>query len=756
MGGFRVSDLGGGSPKPPSSGGGSGGEPPKHDDGHTPRTPIASTQHNQLEEEVELTLRDYYETVLRYRSIVISVVLLSFLISLGLSFFLPKKYQATTKLVQSDAVSNAQISMFAGFDTQGFDMKTLSEIALSRKVLEEAHKKIPLEMKRFEELNHRVLREEELIQSQMTLGALKGIIGIKPDPKTDDIILITTELDNAPVLAASITNALATTLLESLTETKKHKYRQQLQKIQEGIRANDKEMSGVNQKLKLLLDPEEGVSLLHSDERTSNLFDKTEDKLKDYKLELEQIEEQLFELRTGFDILNHPIEKVQWVDRSSPIFRKLESLQTDKEELLTRYRPENPSIQKLQQQISSLQKSLRPSQDPQIKYVDVDRFEVRKVTQLLELRVRKKALNTKISFTESELESLTQKLLESSSEQKEVQELNARLKLLQENYVQFHQSLHKTEMILYSTTSGFELLESAMPSSASSSPGLVKFAVMGLTVGLIIGAGLAFLLNSWDNTLKSTSDLKRHFRLPPMGALPRWEDDDKYIDEMTPDSDMAEVYGVLRNNVRFSKVNRPEKRLMVCSPLQNEGKSLTAINLALSFALEGSQVLLIAADLRRPFSHTRFRRKEDIRKKIGIVDYLEGKAPIEEAIYESDFKNFSFIPTCSRASNPARLLKSDAFRDLLEYGEMKYEVVIVDSPAILPVVDASILAPMMNSVLYVVKSNQTPLSAIQEGLSRLDHVGSPVMGIALNMIRDLRLEFFYGYGSAKYSGYHGS
>jgi len=646
--------------------------------------------------------------------------------------------------------------MFAGFETQGFDLKTLSEIALSRKVLEEAMEKIPLEMKRFEELKYKVLREEELIQSRLATISLKGLIGIKPDPRTEDIILITTELDNAPVLAASITNSLGIALLESLTETKKHKYRQQLQKIKEGIRANDKEMTGVNQELKLLLDPEEGVSLLHSDERTSFLFDKTEDKLKNHQLEKEQVEEQIFELKSGFGILNHPTDKIEWIDRSSHIFSKLEGLRSAKEEMLTRYRPTNPSIRKLEKQIASLEKTLRPKLDPGIRYVEVDRFDASKVSKLMELQVKIRTLETKISFTENEMEELTQKLLESSSEQKKVQDLNARLKLLQENYVQFHQSLHKTEMVLYSTTSGFELLESAMPPSMSSSPGIVKFAVMGLTVGLIIGAGLAFLLNSWDNTLKSTSDLKRLFRLPAMGALPRWEDEDKYIDEMTPDSDMAEVYGVLRNNVRFSKVNRPEKRLMICSPLQNEGKSLTAINLALSFALEGSQVLLISADLRRPFSHTRFRRKEDIRKKIGIVDYLEGEAEIETVIYQSDFKNFSFVPTCSRAPNPARLLKSDAFKELLDYAEMKFEVVIVDSPAILPVVDASILAPMMNSVLYIVKANQTPTSAIQEGLSRLEHVGSPVMGIALNMIRDLRLEFFYGYGSPKYSGYNAS
>jgi capsular exopolysaccharide synthesis family protein len=297
-------------------------------------------------------------------------------------------------------------------------------------------------------------------------------------------------------------------------------------------------------------------------------------------------------------------------------------------------------------------------------------------------------------------------------------------------------------------------MERATPNLNSSSPGLVKFSVMGLVLGLALSIGVALFLNSCENTLKNSTDIKRHFQYPALGAVPRWDKEAKYIDEMVPDSSLAEVYGILRNNVRFSNFSNPEKCLLVASPSQQEGKSLMAINLALSFALEGNSALLISADLRRPFSHTLFRKKEDIKKKLGITEYLDESASLEEVTYDSHFSNFSFIPTCARASNPTKLLKSSRFKEMLNYAEKNYDVVIIDSPAILPVVDATLISPMVKGVLMVAKAGQSTTNSIQDALTRLEHVRSPIMGISLNMIKDLKLEIFYGYGQNQDSGYH--
>jgi polysaccharide biosynthesis transport protein len=322
--------------------------------------------------------------------------------------------------------------------------------------------------------------------------------------------------------------------------------------------------------------------------------------------------------------------------------------------------------------------------------------------------------------------------------------------VMQEN---LHKQLQQEKVILMSITSGLSILKRATINQNSTSASLTRYILGGAFIGIAFSIALAFILNNLENTLKSSSDLKRHFHYPPLGVVPQWVDGIKYIDESVPDSNIAEVYGMLRNNVRFCGIESPEKALLVASASQTEGKSLTTVNLSLSFALEGNTTLLISADLRRAYSHTQFKQEADLRKKFGIVEYLEGTAELNDVIYKSTFSNFSFIPTCARANNPTKLLKTERFSEMMKYAENNYDTVIIDTPAILPVVDATIFSSKVKGVLVVAHAGQTPINAIQEAINRLEHVNSPIIGIVLNRIKDLKLEYFYGYGISNYTAY---
>jgi capsular exopolysaccharide synthesis family protein len=326
--------------------------------------------------------------------------------------------------------------------------------------------------------------------------------------------------------------------------------------------------------------------------------------------------------------------------------------------------------------------------------------------------------------------------------------------VLKRVHVDSHKALHTAKMQLLATRSGLDILERASADFYSKSTGLAKLIVLGIILGMGIGVGSCFLLNNWSNTLKNTIDIKRQFHLSIMGAIPHWNNDEKYIDEMEPDSQIAEVYSVLRNNIRFSPLRGAEKSLLVVSPSQSEGKTLTAINLALSFALEGSSCLLISADLRRPYTLTQFRQTKDTKRTKGICEYLNEEANIDDAIFKSNFNNLDLVPTCARAKNPTKLLKSERFKALVEKGKADYDIVIIDSPAILPVVDTSIISSHVNAALFVAKADKTATHDIENSLSRLEHVNCPIVGIALNGIKDLKLEAFYGYGRSQYSGYY--
>ena len=705
------------------------------------------------EDSRELTLRDYYETILRYRFWFLSTVVFCFCGAITMHFILPKKYSASTKLVKNEAIGKNPMSMLLmGKESTGIDINTLKEIAKSSDVIKRCLEYIPQELNEYLSSGLKVSEEEKMTIDLIDKSIVASAMSIQIDSATEEILIISASLDNCPYLTAAIANGLSQALLQALSDNRRSKYRFQIENLNQTIQQNSEDIRKAEMELKLLLDPTDGITLGSSDSKTSKALEFSEEKLNDAELNKKIIDDRLTSLRREFDIENIPLENIRWINTGSPLYTKLQNLIFERDELLTRYKEANPSIIKINHQINALQENLQPDKNPDLKYVVVDSFRVPMVSELITLHSQLASTDNRINALKSQLDTLNRRLLEAPEEQKKVRELQGNLDMMEKMHLEFYKSLHNAKMMLLSSDSGFEVLEKAAPSMTSSSPGLVKYAAIGLCIGLGLGIAISLVLNSWENTLKSSLDIHRHFKTGALGAIPRWEDDNKYIDEMVPDSIIAEAYGVLRNNVRFSRFHHPEKCLLIASASQNEGKSLTSINLALSFALEGNNVLLIAADLRRPYSHTRFRRESDIKKTVGMVEYLEEKASLEEVIYVSNFGNFSFVPTCARATNPAKLLKQNLFAKLLAYGEQHYDVVIVDSPAVLPVVDASLISPMVKGVLLVAKANQTTVTAIQETINRLEHVGSPFLGVSLNMIRDLQLENFYGYGQSTYNG----
>ena len=722
-----------------------------------PRTSPAKTSFETppapVEESGELTLRDYYETILRYRFWFLTTVVFCFCGAIAMHFILPKKYSATTKLVKNDAIGKSQMSMLlVGRDSAGMDLNTLKEIAKSSEVIKRCLEYIPQELNEYLSSGLKVSQEEKMTIDLLDKSIVASAMSIQSDATTEEILNISASLDNCPYLTAAIANGLSRALLQALSDNRRSKYRLQIEHLNQTILQNSDDIRKAEQELKLLLDPTDGITLGSSDSKTSKALEFSEEKLNDAELNKKIIGDRLISLRREFDIENTPLENVRWINTSSPLYIKLQNLIFERDELLTRYKEANPSIIKINHQINALQETLQPDKNPNLKYVVVDSFRVPMVSELITLHSQLASTDNRIQALKTQLDTLNRRLLEAPEEQKKVRELQGNLDMMEKMHLEFYKSLHNAKMMLLSSDSGFEILEKAAPSLQSSSPGLVKYAAIGLCIGLGLGIAISLVLNGWENTLKSSLDVQRHFKTGALGAIPRWEEENKYIDEMVPDSNIAEAYGVLRNNVRFSRFHHPEKCLLIASASQSEGKSLTSINLALSFALEGNSVLLISADLRRPYSHTRFRRATDLKKTLGMVEYLEEKATLEDVIYESNFGNFSFVPTCARATNPAKLLKQPQFAKLLAYGEQNYDVVIVDSPAVLPVVDATLISPMVKGVLLVAKANQTTVTAIQETINRLEHVGSPFLGVSLNMIRDLQLENFYGYGQSTYNG----
>lgn len=712
----------------------------------------------EFQNQEELSLRDYFDILSRYKLIITLFAALGLIGGIVTKFITPAKFASEASLVQTGAIGGAMsspmMSLMGGTGGKSLGLPTYRELIRSTSVLEDAIGRIEQHAQRFASQKPGLNSIEEAFLEQITTDRLKDKVQLS-EKNGKDIILVQSNNVNMPIVSAILCNVISEALINRLKQDKQKSFIRQIEHLNDNIEKNQTEIKDAEASIKALLSSQQDVSnlfiaedeLLKQIANNKQLLDKS-------KLEQQTLENQSYNLRKEFGLGERPLKEFSWITTSSPLYRKLEELRIQRAELLTRYKPANPTVKKIDFEIEATENTLKPQRHLGIIYIEVPPIKMNFVSQLMKLEGEIKAVVKRSSYLQDKLIHLEQQLRHPSKAQRQLQVLEQELLVLKDVHLESHKALHAIKMQLLSAQSELDILERATPNFLAKGPSLIKLLAMGLMIGIGLGVASALLLNNWSNTLNNTIDLKRNFDLPIIGAFPVWSDEDKYINEMEPDSPLAETYAVARNNIRFSTLKDAEKALLVVSPAQGEGKSLSAANLALSFALEGSSALLISADLRKPEPLTRFRNSADTKSTLDLSDYLRGQTEKEDVIYKSNITNFDFIPTSRKADNPTRLLKSERLNELIHFCKNKYDAVIIDSPALLPVVDACILSAHINGALIISRAEKTTTTDIQSCLSRLEHVGCPLVGISLNGIKHIKGESFYGYGQSDYRAYY--
>lgn len=281
----------------------------------------------------------------------------------------------------------------------------------------------------------------------------------------------------------------------------------------------------------------------------------------------------------------------------------------------------------------------------------------------------------------------------------------------------------------------------AAPVSPKLTTAVAAGAGSGLALGLLVAFGLAWL----DRRLRSPEDIES-LGVQVLGVVPSVTDisDGESTDLIVhhqPMSSAAEHVRTIRTNLMFLGVDNPLHTLLVTSASPREGKTTVAVSIAISFASSGQKTLLIDTDMRRPRLHGTF----GIRKPKGIANVLLGDASLSEAIAATDVENLDLLPCGPVPPNPSELLHGAAFSRLLADVKERYDRVIFDSPPIIAVTDAAVLAPQLQGTMMVVKSNSTTRDRLRASLRQLRDVKSPILGVVLNDVDIHR---------ARYGGYY--
>jgi len=267
---------------------------------------------------------------------------------------------------------------------------------------------------------------------------------------------------------------------------------------------------------------------------------------------------------------------------------------------------------------------------------------------------------------------------------------------------------------------------------------------LGVLLGLALGLAAAILREVLDNTVRSPQVLRTMSEAPVLGviAADRGSKKSPLIVDNHARSVRAEAFRQLRTNLQFIDAARPVGVLVVTSSIANEGKSTTAINLAVSFSDSGRRVLLIEADLRRP----RVAEYLDLEGAVGLTNVLVGQAAIDDVLQPWGRGGLTVLPSGTIPPNPSELMGSPLMAELIIQLRKSFDMIIIDTPPVLPVTDAAVASRLVDGVVLVVRYGKTTRNQVSTALRSLTAVDARVLGTVLTMSPVKGAEAYSAYG----------
>jgi capsular exopolysaccharide synthesis family protein len=683
---------------------------------------------NQPPQEARLHFLDYWRIIRIRKAIIITVFLITAIIATAVTFVLPIAYASTAQIkIEPDTAADisgmsGQMSIAPGYDAYFLE----TELAIMHgpmvlgKVVDALNlnavwgKKYGMELKTSDTV--------DILKNQMTLAPVRNTTLI-------DITAYSGDKNEAATLANTIAQAYHDYRLETHNQTTsggikvlEDKYQveeEQIREIQTNVDTLRKELNIVD------FDPNSFVP-------TATL---TQEQLREYHDSMMQGETRYMRLKEQLDQLksldkDHLIDVLPTVSMDGALGGLLDKLHESKQNYVTMtnsYSPANPDIIRVQSLMDELNREID------------DRVDGIMIGMENNLNTEKTALDT----LSNQVASATQKDQEEAVRGQPYWEEKRKLA----NMVDFHKLLaarieaEKIDLAI-PKTSAVLITTIAEPSKDPVKPNKPLNITLGLIFGLIVGVGLAFFIEYLDTSVKTIDDVERAFQSPVLGVIPQ---NVGYLIDEGPESRYAEAYRVLRTNILFARKDEKLTTMVVVSAGAGEGKSTTAINLATVFAQAGQRVLIVDSDLRRPMLHKLLHVANDI----GLTNYLLNQNTLEEVIQTTSVPMLNFMASGKLPSSSMSILNSTHMKEMIAELKQRYDFVLFDSPPILGVSDASVLASEMDMVIQVIQYRRYPQPMNIRAKQVIEKVGGSFIGIVLNNINMSQDESYY-----YYSGYY--
>lgn len=397
--------------------------------------------------------------------------------------------------------------------------------------------------------------------------------------------------------------------------------------------------------------------------------------------------------------------------------------------LLSGYGPRHPNVLRLDEQHKTtrdqLYEELVGMRDAMVDQLDVKKSELQNVEQRYSQardRLRDKTL---------EDQKVKNALQEYASEK-------ARYDKLENDYI-------ADKMRLMAPRTSLEVYSRPGLPGAPSSPNYRLNLIAGAVIGLLAGIVVAFISNYFDTSIKTLEDAERSMGLPVLGVIPQ---DAGLLILQGGDSPDAEAYRILRTNIELKKDLYKATTIAVVSANAGEGKTTTLSNLAYVFSQAGYSTLMMDADLRRP----RLARYAELKSDVGLSTYLTGGAGLKDVVFQTGHDNLYMLPSGPIPVDPSGLIGSHRMQKLISEVSRRFDIVLIDSPPVLGVSDASLLVSRADATLLVLQPRKMPIKALLRAKSLVQNAGGQIMGLVMNNV-DISGDTQYQYYTTYYSYY---
>lgn len=670
---------------------------------------------------------DYWRVISSRKELILAVAFLVVLTGTVYTLLLPNIYASSSRILVSE--DSPEINPFAVQQNymstyNPYFLRTQFEILTSKPILNEVIYRLNLQSEWG--------KNNEILKRDIALKILKNSISVFQQRDTS-LIVINVKRDN-PDEAADIANEIAQVYRDSRLELASKSAREAIDKIEESLTEQRQRVANAEENIQKIRE-DLNIAVVGGEGQ----FDVGEVRMQQLEGDRLFAQREMVEKEGLLRILEDLNDK-DLLERASYItfdqfvmntIQQIQDIEVNLSSVQADYGDNHPEVKRLKSQIVTLEETLKKR-----------------------LSALRNGLDTEYIIAKNNFESLDKVLASVRTDTIESQGAkfrpyrNALADLETERFI-YNQlmSKHRQEIItLQVPQNPVDIIDVAEPNMQPVSPNLFLNVLLSIFVGLGAGVGLAYFIEYLDTSVKSADDLENQLKLKVLGLVPQKV---RPLIEEGPDSENAESYRVMKTNLSFIANENEGMAHCVLSSGAGEGKSTTVFNLAYVAAQQGVKVLLVDADLRRPIQHTIL----GMSNRFGLTNVLLRDVPVEEAIKATSIPNLQFLPSGRLPRASLGVLDPRKIRELVQSLKSKYDLVFIDTPPIVGMSDANIIAKEVDSSILVVQYRKYPLNMIRKAVETLQAQSIDIAGAVLNNINVMRDDYYYYYQSY-YSDYY--